>query len=215
MVKGWNLRLIRPIDSIKVAVNKAWAQALKDLEGWMERDLINALVNGGFGIQGIKETSFYGFISSPEGLSQLGIEKSDPPKLLEAYRRTFKVSKTNTMLVFKFGDTARLKLATPHPYANNGHLHVQSWLEFIVDGVQAKSGFVPRAKLPKAAQKNIRVKSAPGGLMLPQGKAGSTGAWRFPAQFQKYEVKWFQSNVAKIEKAIQEAMARFLTKRLS
>lgn len=215
MPKGWKLKLINPAKAVEVAVNKAWVLALKDLENWMEKDLVNALVHGGFNIEGIGQTDFYKYISSPEGLSELGIEKSDPPKLLNAYKRTFKVAKNNRTLMFKFGDTARLKVATPHPYAGVKNLHVASWLEFIVDGVKAQSGFVPRAKLPKNAEKHIRVKSAPGGLMLPTGKYGSSGKWRFPAKYTNYEEKWFQANAAKIEKAIQEAIAMFLTRRLS
>ena len=215
MAKGWKLRLIRPVDAIELAVNKAWAIALQDLEQWMRKKLVPAMVTGGFGVQGISETPFYRFISSPEGLSQLGIEKADPPKLLDAYRKTFKVSRNNKLLMLKFGDVARLKLATPHPAAGTGNLHVQSWMEFIVDGTEAKSGFVPRNELPDNVQKNIRIRSAPGGLMLPRGAFSSTGLWRFPSQLQKYETIWFQGNAAKIEKAIINAAVEFLTKRMS
>lgn len=215
MPKGWKLKLIRPVDAIELAVNKAWALALQDLERWMQKSLVPALVTGGFGIEGISETQFYRFITSPEGLSQLGIEKADPPKLLEAYRKTFKVSRNNKLLILKFGDVARLKLGTPHPAAGKGNLHVQSWLEFIVDGTEAQSGFVPRKRLPDNIQKSIRVRSAPGGLMLPRGAFGSTGLWRFPSRLQSYETKWFQDNAAKIEKAIINAAVDFLTKRVS
>jgi hypothetical protein len=74
---------------------------------------------------------------------------------------------------------------------------------------------VPRARLPKEAQRAIRVKSAPGGLMLPDGRFGSTGRWRFPANFANYPSKWFNDNVAKIEMAIRDAAIRFLSKRFS
>jgi len=215
VAKGWKLKLIRPTESIKTAVNKGWGLALQDIENWIEDDLADAMVYGNLGIQGIAETPFYRYISSPDGISQLGIEKSDPPKLLEAYKRTIKVSRNNRLITVRFGNESQLKLATPHPHAGVKHLHVKSWLEFIVDGVNAQSGFVPRARLPRAAQKNIRVQSAPGGLMLPQGRFGSTGTWRFPANFANYESKWLKSNAAKIEKALQNAAIRFLSKRIS
>lgn len=215
MAKGWQLKLIRPTDAIKASVNQGWSLALSDIENWVETDLVNAMVYGGLGIQGIAETSFYRFITSPDGLSQLGIEKSDPPKLLEAYKRSIKASRNNRTVTIKFGNEAQLKLATPHPHAGVQHLHVQSWLEFIVDGVNAESGFVPRVRLPKQIQKNIRVKSAPGGLMLPQGRFGSTGKWRFPTNLINYENKWLKSNAAKIEQAMHNAAIRFLNKRLS
>jgi hypothetical protein len=215
VARGWRLKLIRPVNAVEIAVNKAWALALQDLERWMKDELIEALVTGGFGIQGIQDTAFYRFISSPDGLSQLGIEKSDPLKLLEAYRRTFKVSRNNRLIMLKFGDVARLKLSTPHPYAGIGHLHVRSWLEFIVDGVQAESGFVPRGRLPRGAQNRIRVNSAPGGLMLPRGILGSKGKWRVPKIHTDYDVRWLKRNTPKIEKAIQKAIVRFLNQRLS
>lgn len=215
MVRGWKLKLINPKDAVVKAVNEGWAFALKDIEDWMESDLTNALINGGFGIQGIRDTAFYNFITSPDGLSQLGIEKGDAHKLLEAYRKSIKVSRNNRLVTLKFGDHARLRLSTPHPYAGIKHLHVQSWMEFVLDGVKAQSGFVPRAKLPESSQKHIRVKSAPGGLMLPQGKSGSSGSWQFPAKLLNYDSDWLKRNAAKIEKAIQQAAIRFLTKRVS
>lgn len=215
MAKGWQLKLIRPIDAVTVSIDRAWALALGDLEKWMKSDLIDALVHGGFSIKGISQTAFYRFITSPEGLGQLGIETSDPPRLLEAYKRTFKVFHNRRLITLRFGDVAKLKMATPHPSAGLGHLHVTSWLEFIVDGVEAKSGFVPRAKLPVPTQKAIRVRSSPGGLMLPAGVFGSKGVWKFPKVYQNYEERWLKANMAKIEKAILRAAVRFLKARLS
>jgi len=115
----------------------------------------------------------------------------------------------------RFGDTARLKLGTPHPAAGTGHLQVESWLEWILDGEVVKSGFVPRGKLPASAQKRIRISSGPGGLMLPAGAFGSTGLWRFPGVLQDYETAWMKDNIKKIETAITDKMTVFLSRRLS
>jgi hypothetical protein len=180
----------------------------------MSTDLINAMVHGGFGIQGIEDTQFYRFISSPDGLSELGIEKSEPPRLLDAYKTSFKVSRNNRMLVLKFGDTARLKLGTPHPATGTGFLQITSWMEWILDGTNVGSGYVPRAKLPSKTQKSIRVRSSPGGLMLPRGVFGSTGLWRFPANLRDYDREWLANNVGKIQDAIINQMAVLLTGRL-
>lgn len=215
MARGWELRLNKPIDSLKFAVGKAWSGTLKDLASWMEKDLVQAMVYGGLGIQGIQDTKFYRFVSSPEGLSQLGIEKSQPPKLLDAYKRTFKVITSNKDITLKFGDTAKLKLATPHPAAGTGNLNIQSWLEWVVDDVRVGSGFVPREKLPDQSRKRIRVKTAPGGLMLPRGSFGSSGLWRFPDNLKDYEREWLNNNLSKIQKAIEEQMIVFLSRRLS
>lgn len=215
MANGWRLELIRPTEAVTLAVNRGWAEALKDLAKWMESDLINAMIFGGLGIQGIAETSFYDFISSPEGLSQLGIEKSEPPRLLEAYKSAFKISTNRRILMLQFGDAARLKLGTPHPASGTGFLQISSWMEWILDGVNVDSGYVPRAKLPPRAHKSIRINSAPGGLMLPRGAFGSSGLWKFPINLRDYDRRWFTDNVGKIQDAITNQMVVFLTARLS
>jgi hypothetical protein len=136
----------------------------------MSKDLVRALTFGGHGIQGIAQTDFYRFISSPDGLSQLGIESTEPPRLLEAYEKSgFKVSKNRSTLLLQFGRVAQLKLATPHPAAGTGHLHIESWLEWIVDKKSVDSGYVPRSAIPKQTQKSIRLGSPLGGLMLSRG----------------------------------------------
>jgi hypothetical protein len=189
--------------------------ALKDLQKWIETDLVRAMVYGGLGLQGIADTPFYKFVISPDGLSQLGIEKTEPPKLLAAYERTIKVSRTNNLVKIQFGDMAQLKLATPHPASGTGHLQIESWLEWVTDKKKVQSGFVPRSRVPKAIQKNIRVKSAPGGLMLPKGTFGSTGLWRFPPQLADFEKRWLRANAAKIEKLLQQQSIVFLSKSVS
>jgi len=215
MANGWQLNLIRPTEAVTLAVNQGWAEALQDLARWMESDLIHAMVFGGLGIQGIAQTHFYNFISSPEGLSELGIEKSEPPRLLDAYMTAFKVSRNNRLIMLQFGDTARLKLGTPHPASGTGFLQISSWMEWILDGVNVGSGYVPRAKLPRNTQKAIRISSAPGGLMLPRGVFGSTGLWKFPTNLRNYDRDWIADNISKIQDAIVNQMAVFLTARLS
>lgn len=217
MANGWRLDLINPVDAITVAINKGWAKALQDLVKWIKKDLIDAMIFGGLGIQGIAETQFYQFISSPDGLSELGINKGRPPLLLKAYKNSFKVSTNNRILLLQFGDTARLKLGTPHPASGTGHLDIASWMEWILDDITVGSGYVPRAKLPKGKglRKAIRITSAPGGLMLPRGVFGSTGLWRFPANLRDYDRRWLADNIDKIRDAIVNQMTVFLTIRLS
>ena len=214
MARNWDLKLIRPSEAVTIAVNKGWAKALKDLQTWIESDLVQAMVYGGLGLQGIAQTPFYKFISSADGLSQLGIEKTEPPKLLRAYKSTMKVIRNSSQVHIKFGNLALLKLATPHPASGTGHLQIESWLEWVFDGKTVDSGFVPRTRLPGGLQKNIRVKSSPGGLMLSKGHFGSTGLWRFPPQLADFEKKWLRENVAKIEKLVQERAIVSLTKSL-
>lgn len=215
MARPWKLKLIRPKDKIEASVREAWALALGDLQKWMSKDLVRAMVFGGHGIQGIAQTDFYRFISSPDGLSQLGIEATEPPRLLQAYeRKAFKVVRNRNTLMFLFGDVAQLKMATPHPANGTGNLHLESWLEWIIDQKTVDSGFVPRSRIPGGAQNAIRLGQPLGGLMLPRGVFGSTGQWRFPAQHINYDVKWLEANIKKIEKAIIDQAVRFLQARL-
>lgn len=186
----------------------------------MKKELVPALAygsaspNGGLGLVGIADTPFYAFVTSPEGLSQLGINEVDAVKLLRAYERSMKVSINNTMLVLRFGDEAELKLATKHPDASNPNLGITSWMEWVLDGKKVNdAGFVPRSQLPPASQKKIRVTSSPGGLMLPRGKFGSKGTWEFPGSFVNYSKDWFDVNTSTLEKIIADQAALFFTKR--
>ena len=215
MPTKWKLTLIRPKDAIQFQVRNAWSKAMKDLARWMKAEFAGILTFGGMGIQGIADTPFYKFISSAAGLSQLGIDKTQPPRLLKAYETSaFRVSSTKSTLLLRFGDVAQLKLATPHPASGTGHLQIESWLEWILDRKSVGSGFVKRASIPKGSQKNIRLAAPLGGLMLPTGVFGSTGLWRFPAVLGKYEEKWFKDNIKKIEKVILNQALMFLQNRL-
>lgn len=216
MVAGWKLKLIKPKQTIKKEINTSWSEMLVELAVWIENSLVKALVFGGMGIQGIAQTDFYKFVSSPQGISQLGINKNDPPKLLKAYEQQFKVKKKGKLtLAFQFGDEAVLKIATQHPGAGTGKLQVTSWLEWVLDGKTVSGvGFVPRKQVPPAGQDEIRVNQPLGGLMLPKGILGSTGNWQFPPQLQDYDDKWFRKNVGKIEMAITTKAIELFQKRL-
>jgi hypothetical protein len=214
---NWTIKLIRPKIAINKVVFPAWEMALGDLESWMKRDLVKSMVFGGDGIQGIAQTPFYKFIISPDGLSQLGIEKTEPPKLLKAYERSaFSVKRSKRVISLKFGNVARLKSATPHPASGQGQLKVSSWLEWILDGDQVIGrGFVARKDIPKTTQDKIRLGPPIGGLMLSRGAFNkSTGSWRFPQQFANYEDEWLAKNVVKIQQAIIKQMIKFFQVRL-
>jgi hypothetical protein len=125
--KNWNLNLNLPQKAVNDHINRQWPVALKRLGQWLETDFVNALVYGGMGITGIAQTPFYQWVSSQDGLSELGIEASEPPKLLDAYLRTIKIKQSQKQVEIQFGDMALLKLATPHPAAGTGHLKIESW----------------------------------------------------------------------------------------
>jgi len=181
----------------------------------MSKDLVRAMVRGGMGIQGIKDTEFFRFISSPDGLSQLGIPSTEPPKLLKAYESSaFRVKRKGDTLKLEFGNVAALKAATKHPAAGTGHLTISSWMEWVFDKKQVNSGFVPRRKV-LGGQRSIRLGSPLGGLMLPRGALGSSGLWRFPEALLNYEDKWVSENTSKIQEAIDKKVVELMNKNIN
>lgn len=214
MAATWEISLIKPLEKLKLHVGNAWERSMPEIDRWMRAELIPSMVYGGMGIVGISQTDFYRYITSQRGLSELGIEASQPPKLLQAYANTaFKVRIFKKQMTLEFGNYARLKAATPHPANGTGHLHIESWLEW-VDGKEVNRGFVPREKLGGTASKAIRLGEPLGGLMLPRGAYGSTGLWRFPAQLRHYEDKWFKQNIEAIEKVITQKMLEVFVMKL-
>lgn len=187
----------------------------------MNKTLMPAMVNGSptLNITGIKQTPLFMFITSSEGLSQLGINFEDAVKLLDAYRKTFKVRRSGNSISFEFGDNTKLMQLTPHPYAGVGKLNVQSWFEFVKSdgGLGGKTisdaGFVPRnvvaSQSPKAAER-IRLAAPLGGLMLPRGTLGSPGKWRIPPGLSDFDAEWLDANKVQIENAVLNAARGFL-----
>lgn len=207
MATDWTIQLVnKPIDVLTLHAGDAWARTMLEIEKWMQTQLVPAMVYGGLGIVGIAQTDFYKYVTSPRGLSELGIEASEPPKLLQAYATTaFKTRVYKHQMNLEFGNYAQLRAATPHPANGTGHLHIDSWLEWVA-GKEVNRGFVPRDQLGKGSVKSIRLGDPLGGLMLPRGAYNSTGLWRFPAQLKHYEDKWFRQNINVIEKLITEKM---------
>lgn len=197
------IKFIKPIETLEKFAATAWANMLPRLSIWIKTDLIKSFVYGGNGIKGIADMPFYKFISSPEGLSELGIAETEPPKLLEAYlKNAFSVQYRKRTLSLSFGDVAKLKMATHHPASGTGDLKIDSWLEWIVDDVPALKGYVPRSKVPAKTQKYIRLNAPLGGLMLKRGSFGSTGSWKFPQSLKDYDDDWFITNIGQIESVI-------------
>jgi hypothetical protein len=134
---------------------------------------------------------------------------------LKAYETTaFKVIKRGGKVTLKFGDVARLKIATKHPAAGTGNLQIKSWMEWVLDGVQSNRGFVPSNRLGKA-KKNSRLSGGLGGLMLPKGVLGSSGLWRFPQALSNYEDEWFKKNAPKVQAVIIKKTLEIFTRKLS
>lgn len=182
----------------------------------MQSTFIHDLVYGGHGIQGIAQTSFYKWISSSDGLSQLGIPATEPPKLLDAYLKTFRVETRGYTINFAFGNVYNLIKATPHPANGTGKLRVGSWLRWAVDGEKVDDrGYVPRSRIPQGRLQNrIRLSDPLGGLMLPGGALGSTGRWELPTVFKNYADEWFVLNQKVMEDLIMAELEAALIKEL-
>lgn len=185
---------------------------MPQLASWIQKTFLGYLINGGQGITGLRETPFFEWLFSDEGLSELGIHKKDAFDLINAYKDSFVVRSNATTVEFLFGDTAKLIAGTPHPYAGVGELtEISSWMEWVLDKkVVDDRGFVPRSKVPKRFRRNIRLRSPRGGLMLPPGVSESTGKWRVPPEFTKYDIRWLAENETRIMDVIQEKMISLL-----
>jgi hypothetical protein len=198
---------------VKGPIVDAWNRALSQLEGWIRQDLLHALIYGGFGIEGIAQTAFYRWVTSSAGLSELGIPPTEPPKLLEAYRASFKIDVKGSSLLFQFGNVASLIKGTPHPADGTGKLKIRSWMRWITSSEGGPglpvtdAGFVPRARLNSTSQKSIRLNSPLGGLMLSKGRVGSAGTWEADESAKNYDEVWFAKNQDKIAIAINDRMA--------
>lgn len=206
---SWQIKLIKPSQTIRSSIFKLWQLVLSDMEDWMRRGLVFFMVYGGMGIQGISQTDFYKWITSPEGLSELGIPPTEPPKLLESYyKNSFKIVKSGRSIALLFGDEIQLKLDTWHPFTGHKKLNIGSWLTWIVDGVPVTdAGFVSRDEIQQDAPQiasHIRLHSPLGGLMLPKNALGlsSTGKWEVLMKYQNYDIEWIRRNAVKIADAI-------------
>ena len=183
----------------------------------MSGPVLNALIHGGMGLEGIAQTPFYKFITSNEGLSELGIPETEPPKLLKAYKDTFRIDVRGNSLAFYFGNVYNLIRATPHPATGTGQLKIGSWLRWAVDGQKVNDrGFVPRSRLPKAGtlRGRIRLSDPLGGLMLPANRFGSSGRWELPIVFRNYADEWFIKNKARLEALIVKYVEFIFTSEL-
>lgn len=195
---------------------KAWNKAIGNLAAWTITDLVPALVYGGLGIKGITSTQFWHYINSNDGLSQLGIRPGDTDSLLKAYIDSFTVRTQGRSLIFRFGDEAELKYGTPHWASGTGKLKVKSWLQWIVDEESVgDGGYVDRNNLPPELQDRPRLDAPLGGLMLPRGRFGSRGYWRFDPKLRQYHVDWLQSNMQAIEAAIGNEFEKLMQHEVS
>lgn len=214
--KTFELSFIKPTVLVRAFINNAWVITSIKLVNWMRSDLLNALVYGGLGIKGIAQTEFYKWVISDEGLSELGIPATEPPKLLESYlNNAFSIKATSQTIHLQFGDILQLKLDTPHPAAGTGQLNIKSWMEWVFDGESAPDhGFVPRDKIPTGMQNSIRLSPPLGGLMLPDGMNGSTGSWKLPESFITYDLRWYKENESQITSAIFAKLIELLQQEL-
>lgn len=212
MAKKSSFKLVKAEIEVKKYLKKIYALALDDLRQWINTKLFPALIAGGYGIQGIAKTDFIAWALSNRGLSELGIYPKDVKTLLQALISSFKVMKTKNGLDITFGNFAKLRTQTPHPFAGEGLLSVTSWLE-LVKKPNPNYGFVPRSSLNKVAQEYIRLGKPKGGLMLEKGVFGSTGKWSAPVQYKNWEEQWALASAPKVQKLIMTKLKAFMEKR--
>ena len=214
----WKVKLVgQPTKQTKIILRTAWRNSVQSLAVWLKTTLLRSMVYGNpsLGIRGISQTPFFKFITSKQGLSELGITLADTQKLLRAYEKSFKVSIRGTRITFKFGVVRDLIVNTPHPSEQ------KSWMEWVIgiDGSGGQPvinrGFVSRQDLSSSARDHIRLSPPKGGLMLPKGKSNSRGFWQFPKHLQNYSDDWFNQNQVAIQTAIANKITVLLRQELS
>lgn len=216
-----------PKKVITEAIKKAAKDAFPEVRDFIKGEIIPALIFGTGSLSNrllsISNTSFYKWVSSEEGLSQLGIEATEPPKLLEAYQETLKVGRNATTISFNFGDVVQLMLFTPHPASGTGKLTIESWLEWVFDDVTApEHGFVSRARIRRLPDSDdverlesfIRLGAPLGGLMLPHGQIGSFGFWEFPETLKDFETDWLAKNLDIVNELMVEKYVDAIERKL-
>lgn len=209
------LRFRTKKQELRSLLRKKLIPVLDDMEKWVRNSLAPAIVYGGLGIEGIKDTEFYSWISSPDGLSQLGIDESEPPKLLQAYINSVEVSRTQRSIILSIGDTEAIRSATPHPARGTGNLQVNSWMDWVLFPIVVGAGYVSRDELPNRLEKYIRLDNPLGGLMLSAGSFGSSGSWRVPQEYRNFSSQWLKRNNDKISKAFKKELNVLVDRYLS
>lgn len=171
------------------------------------------MVSGGDGIRGLINEPVFNWLYSDEGLSELGIFKEDVDQLVEAHKRSYKVSTNANQLSLLFGDKEFLKASTPHPFDNIGKLAIGSWLIWVDEGQSVTdAGFVDRSSLPDHLEDYIRLPSPLGGLMLSRGQFGSRGTWKVPSEYNGYMDKWMAENSGRIKHLLTSQLISILNK---
>ena len=66
----WEIKLLKPVETLTAHAGKAWERSMPEIEQWMRTDLVKAMVYGGHGITGIAQTPFYKYVTSARGLSE-------------------------------------------------------------------------------------------------------------------------------------------------
>lgn len=212
----WELDLQNPQSQVRKQILSQLPFVFEKMKNWLENELPKNLIFGGAGIVGIQETPFYQWLNSNEGLSQLGIDSSEPQKLLDAYLASFKIKKTTESIVLTFGDHDLLELLTPHPASGEGRLEIRSWLEWVLEDLKVQGfGYVSREDLSNRMQEYPRLSSPLGGLMLPAGSFGSSGSWQVPEQYQDFDTKWFIQNEPKIVELMESKFVELLNERFA
>lgn len=214
--------LKKPISTTRVYLLKAWNNMIPKLALWAGQKLVPALVHGGMGLQGIEQTKFFEWANSDEGLSELGIPRGEPMRLLEAYKtKSFRISYNHGSLSIGFGDRIAIKLQTPHPFYGVKKLKVKSWMTWVFDGQEVSdAGFVSRDEIelnqPKLTR-YIRLAAPLGGLMLAKNalRLSSSGKWRVPAQFVSFDSDWAIANMNIIESLLINKAFEFFQKELN
>ncbi len=179
--------------------------------------IIDGLIFGGKGWQGLVDTPAWKWINSTKGYGQLGFSNPlEPLNLLNALRKSWTVHKVKQVNMsgsiqigfsFTFGDITALRQATIHPAAGYGKLPAdRSWFDWVYSGLVLQEVNYHFTKTgPTKGSRSSVIAGKDAGLMKPGGLWQVTP--RFRIDFDRLITHNEEKMTSVIQHFIQAAMA--------
>lgn len=229
---NFELNQFNNLDAIVKAIRRRTSRAMSLSVFPVQERLRKSVVNGGDRIRGFSSTNTWKWISSPEGLGQIGFtDASQATAVFQAIEQSIRVKTANQsgskILLIGLLNMMVLARATPHPATSSTpKLNIESWfVDWILDQKSVTdAGFVDlRTFLKTQTDRGRKIRTYPrsfniaglggAGFMLPGGFSGSRGTWRVPAGVGGEDIRqWLAGNIPGIRFIIEDELSKaFLT----
>lgn len=205
---------------IMKVIQQRFVKAAHDGRKVIQDRIGNGLATGQDGFVGILETPIGFWITSPEGLGELGFPSLLPiDDLMNGIKASTEVRASQTLgfeLHLNLFNLVVVGNFTPHPASKNTpSLRIKSWFVdwFINKQGVHDAGFVNIKKLenPKTLPRSYSAAGDQAGFMLKFPHLGSTGSWNVPRGLDiKALNKWLNQNKRAIVKILVEEVKKRL-----